>query len=94
VLPLYSSSIRIGAGMEQQDDFKERPYFVAVRAKLGEALREKYDLMEPLSPGLLELLAQLDSRAHVRQIREAELYAEIDECVAAMVNAANRKPRQ
>jgi hypothetical protein len=49
--------------MEQHDDFRERPYFVAVRAKLGEALREKYDLMEPLSPGLLELLAQLDSSA-------------------------------
>jgi hypothetical protein len=26
--------------------------------------------------------------------REAKLYAEIDECVAAMVGAANSKPRQ
>jgi hypothetical protein len=80
--------------MEQHDDFKERPYFVAVRAKLGEALRERHDLMEPLAPGLLELLAQLDTSIRVRQTTEAKLYAEIDECVAAMVGAANRKPRQ
>jgi hypothetical protein len=50
--------------MEQHDDFKERPYFVAVRAKLGEALREKHDLMEPLAPGLFELLAQLQQSSH------------------------------
>jgi hypothetical protein len=31
--------------MEQHDDFKERPYFVAVRAKLGEAIRENHDLI-------------------------------------------------
>ena len=83
-----------GAFMEQHDDFRERPYFVAVRAKLGEALREKHDLMEPLAPGLLELLAQLDTSIYVRQISEAKLYAEIDDCVAAMVRAANRKPRK
>jgi hypothetical protein len=77
-----------------EGDFEERPYFVAVRSKLGEALREKYDLMEPLSPGLLALLAQLDTGINVRQTTEARLYAEFDECVAAMVFAADRKPRE
>jgi hypothetical protein len=85
---------RSDAVMEQHDDFKERPYFVAVRAKLGEALRERHDLMEPLAPGLLELLAQLDTSIHVRQKTEAKLYAEIDECVSAMVCAAKRKPSE
>jgi hypothetical protein len=85
---------RSGAVMEQHDDFKERPFFVAVRAKLGESLRERHDLTEPLPPGLVELLAQLDSSVRVRQTTEAKLYAEIDECVAAMVSAAKRKPSE
>jgi hypothetical protein len=80
--------------MEKHHDFKERPYFVAVRAKLGEALREKHDLMEPLAPRLLELLAQLDTNIDVRQTKAARFYAELDECVAAIVCAANRKPRE
>jgi hypothetical protein len=50
--------------------------------------------MEPLAPRLLELLAQLDTSIHVRERTEAKLYAEVDECVAAMVCAANRKPRE
>jgi hypothetical protein len=79
-------------GVMEQHDFKERPYFVAVRTKLGEAFREKHDLMEPLAPGLLELLAQLDTSIHLRQTTESKLYAEIDECVAAMVGAGKRKP--
>jgi hypothetical protein len=60
--------VHSGAVMEQHGDFKERPYFVAVRAKLGEALGEKHDLMEPLAPGLLELLAQLDTSIHVTKL--------------------------
>jgi hypothetical protein len=62
----------------------------AIRAKLGETLRERHDLVEPLTPRLLELLAQLD----IRERTKAKLYAEVDECVAAMVSAANRKPRR
>jgi hypothetical protein len=73
-------------------DFRDSRYDGAIRAKLGEALREKHDLMEPLAPQLLELLAQLDNGIYVRETTEAKLYAEIDECVAAMVCAANWKP--
>jgi hypothetical protein len=48
--------------------------------------------MEPLAPRLLELLAQLNISVHVRETTEAKLYAEVDQCVAAMVQAAGRKP--
>ena len=88
------SVYRSGALMEQHDDFKERPYFVAIRAKLGETLRERHDLMEPLAPRLLELLAELDPRAYVRENTENKLYAQVDDCVAAMVQAAGKKPRE
>jgi len=75
-------------------DFRNSRYGGAIRAKLGETLRERHDLGEPLAPRLLELLAQLDTSIHVRERTEAKLYAEVDECVAAMVCAANRKPRE
>jgi hypothetical protein len=69
----------------QQADFRD-----AMRAKLGQALREQHDLTEPLSQGLVELLGQLDASVRARESNEARLYAAIDECVAAMVNAANK----
>ena len=78
-----------GAG-PSTSDFRDGRYDGAIRAKLGETVRERHDLMEPLAPRLLELLAQLD----IRERTETELYAEVDECVAAMVCAANRKPRE
>ncbi len=74
------------------DDFRERQ-FGAIRTKLGEALRARYDLTEPQPQGLVELLRQLEIRERSRETAEARLYAEVDECVAAMVDAANRKPR-
>jgi hypothetical protein len=82
-----------GAG-PSTSDFRYGRYDGAIRATLGKTLRERHDLMEPLAPRLLELLAQLDTSIHVRQCTEAKLYAEVDECVAAMVCAANRKPRE
>jgi hypothetical protein len=39
-----------------QNHSRDHAYFWPVRTKLGEALREQYDLMEPTLPGLLELL--------------------------------------
>jgi hypothetical protein len=84
---------RDGAG-SSTSDFRHGRYHGAVRAKLGETLRERHDLMEPLAPRLLELLAQLDTSFYVRERTEARLYAEVDECIAAMVRAANRKPRE
>jgi hypothetical protein len=66
----------------------------AIRTQLGEGLRAQHDLMEPLPPRLLDLLARLETRIYVRETREAKLYAEFDECVAALVGAANRKPRE
>jgi hypothetical protein len=83
--------LRDGAG-PSTSDFRHSRYDGAVRAKLGETLRERHDLMEPFAPRLLELLAQLDISIHVRERTEAKLYAEVDECVAAMVQAAGRKP--
>jgi len=73
-------------------DFKERQ-FGAIRTKIGEALRAQYDLMEPPPRSLVDLLRKLEIRECAREITEARLYAEIDGCVAAMVRAANRKPR-
>jgi hypothetical protein len=82
-----------GAG-PSTSDFRDSRYAGAIRAKLGETLRERHDLVEPLAPRLLELLAQLNISVHVRETTEAKLYAEVDECVAAMVCAANRKLRE
>jgi hypothetical protein len=73
-------------------DFRLSRYEGAVRAKLGETLRERHDLREPFAPRLLELLAQLGTT--VRETEEAKLYAEVDKCIAAMACAANRKPRE
>jgi AcrR family transcriptional regulator len=70
---------------QQHADFRE-----AMRAKLGQALREQHDLTEPLPRGLVELLGQLDASVRARDT-EARFYAEIDECVATMVRVANRK---
>jgi hypothetical protein len=84
---------RDGAG-PSTSDFRHSRYDGAVRATLGTTLRKRHDLREPLAPRLLELLAQLDTSFHVRERAEAKLYAEVDERVAAMVRAANRKPRE
>jgi hypothetical protein len=79
-----------GAG-QTTSDFRESRYDGAVRAKLGKALREQHDLMEPLPPGLVELLGRLEAGAGVRETARARLYAAVDECVAAMVEAASRE---
>ena len=84
---------RNGAG-PSTSDFRLSRYDGAVRAKLGETLRERHDLKEPFAPRLLELLAQLGTTVHVREAEEAKLYAEVDDCIAAMVCVANRKPRE
>jgi hypothetical protein len=86
--------------MKQQQDcavpsishFRDSRYDGAIRTMLGEALRKRHDLMEPLAPRLLELLAQLAPSVHVRETAEAKLDAEADKWVAAMVWAANKKP--
>jgi hypothetical protein len=67
---------------------------LAIRTKLGQALREQYNLAEPLPQSLVELLSQLDIGACVRDVTRERLCAEVDECVAAMVHAANRKSRE
>jgi hypothetical protein len=77
-----------------QDHLRDPTYLQPIRTKLGEALREQYNLMDPTPPSLPELLSKLENSAHVRDITRGRLYAEIDECVAALVNAANRKPRE
>jgi hypothetical protein len=77
-----------------QDHLSDPAYSRAIRTRLGDALREQYDLMEPVPPSLVELLTQLNARVRFRETTEAKLYAEIDECVAALVTAANRKPRE
>jgi hypothetical protein len=97
-LPLVIQPRATSSVMKQQrdadgrntGDFRNSRYGGAIRAKLGETLRKRHDLVEPLTPRLLELLAQLD----IRERTEAKLYAEVDECVAVMVSAANGKPRR
>jgi hypothetical protein len=77
-----------------QGHLSDPAYSRAIQTKLGDALREQYDLMEPVPPSLVELLAQLDTSVRHREARAAKLYAEFDRCVAALVCAANRKPRE
>jgi hypothetical protein len=77
----------------QHDDFRASQ-FKAIRTGLGGALREQYDLTEPPPQSLIDLLRKLEIRECAREITEGRLYAEFDECVAAMVQAANRKPRE
>ncbi len=79
--------------MQRQPD-RDGLYDRAIRARLGEALRERHDLLEPLEPRLLELLAQLDTGVRLRETAKAKLYADVDECIAALVNAAHRKPHE
>jgi hypothetical protein len=77
-----------------QGHLRDPAYSRAIRTKLGDALREQYDLMEPVPPSLVELLAQLSTSVRHREARAAKLYARFDECVAALVAAANRRPRE
>jgi hypothetical protein len=72
----------------------ERLISEAIRTKLGAALREQYDLTEPPGQSLIDLLRKLEIREGAREMTEARLFAEVDECVAAMVEAANGKPRK
>jgi hypothetical protein len=71
----------------QYADFRD-----AMRAGLGQALREQHDLTEPLPQSLVELLGQLNASVRARESNEGRLYAAVDECVAAMLRAANKKP--
>lgn len=99
-LPLPIRPRVTSGGMKQQQDgagpstsdFRDSRNDGAIRAKLGQALREQHDLMEPLPAGLVELLGRLEAGAGVRETPRARLYAAVDECVAAMVEAASRKP--
>jgi hypothetical protein len=77
-----------------QDHLRDPAYLRPIRTKLGEALREQYDLMEPAPPSLVELLSKLENSAHVRDITRARLYARVDECIAALVDAANGTPHE
>ena len=72
----------------------ERVISDAIRTKLGAALREQYDLTEPPGQSLIDFLRKLEIREGAREMTEARLFAEVDECVAAMVEAANGKPRK
>jgi hypothetical protein len=82
---------RDGAG-SSTSDLRDSLYDGAIRDKLGEALGARHDLREPLPQGLVELLGRLDASVCARENAGARFYAEIDECVAAMVCAANKKP--
>jgi hypothetical protein len=74
-------------------DLRNRHLAVA-RAKVGEGLRARHDLMEPLTPRLVELLQQLDAEALDRETARARLYADLDEGIATMVHSAPRKLRE
>jgi hypothetical protein len=78
--------------MWRREDRDDR-YDGAIQTRPGEGLRAQHDLMEPLAPRLLDLLAQLETRVRARETQYAKLYAEVDECVSALLRAANRKQR-
>ena len=78
-----------------QDHLRDPAYFRPVRTKLGDALREQYDLMEPVPPSLIELLSKLENNTQRRDTTSARLYARVDECIAALADAARpRTPRE
>jgi hypothetical protein len=77
--------------MQRHEDLRAPPYSAAIRTKLGAVLRERYDLAEPLAPGLVELLDRLDGRVLARETAMAKLYAEVDEAVATIVRDAKSK---
>jgi hypothetical protein len=69
-----SLSGRVSGGVMRQrpDDFSDNRHDGAIRTKLGEALRQQYDLMEPLPQALVELLERLGTRARARDTARAE----------------------
>ena len=88
VAVLFGLPTVYGATMQRHEDLRAPPYSAAIRTKLGAALRERYDLAEPLAPGLVELLDRLDGRVLARENAMAKLYAEVDEAVATIVRDA------
>jgi hypothetical protein len=91
---LVHSALSIAISMKHQYDDFRASHFKAIRTRLGAALREQYDLTEPPAQSLIDLLRKLEISKCARETTEARLYAEVDECVAAMVQTANRKPRK
>ncbi len=75
-----------------QDDHFRDSHPAAFQAKLAADLRAQYDLSEPLSPRLEELLKQLAAKAHERGTADARLYAELEESIAALIHAAAKRP--
>jgi hypothetical protein len=73
--------------------FRDPAYLESIRVKIGEGVREQYDLMQPVPQSLLALLRRLETSAVARETRKARLFAELDECVAQMVRTAGRTPR-
>jgi hypothetical protein len=88
---LFRLTAVYGVTMQRHEDLRAPPYSAAIRTKLGEAMRERYDLTEPLAPGLVELLDRLDARVLARETAMAKLYAEVDEAVATIVRDAKSK---
>jgi hypothetical protein len=86
--PMKDASARcgplvMGSAMRQQNEnLRDGRFDGAIRTKLGEALRQHYDLMEPMPQGILELVRELDTRGHTAT-RE-RLFAEVERCLAAM----------
>jgi hypothetical protein len=74
----------------QQNKFRDGRFDGAIRTTLGEALRRQHDLREPTPPGLLELLARLDT--HVRDAQRERLFAEVEQGIAELLRAAGRTP--
>jgi hypothetical protein len=91
VIILFGLPTVYGATNAATRGTQSAPYSAAIRTKLGEALRERYDLREPLAPGLVELLGRLDGRVLARETAMAKLYAEVDEAVATIVRDAKSK---
>jgi hypothetical protein len=79
--------------MPRFQDFLRDPCLEAIRVKIGEGVRDQYNLMEPVPQSLVALLRRLETSAGARETKRAKLFAELDECVGEMVRAAGRTPR-
>jgi hypothetical protein len=80
----YPCSLPNGSTMRHEDSRASRP-FRAIGTQIGVSLRENYDLAEPPTQNLVDLLNRLDARVD-RERTTSRLYAAVDEAIAALID--------
>jgi hypothetical protein len=79
------------AMQQRHQDFRPISNSRAIRTQIGGALREQYDLEEPLSESLVGLLERLETRVRHDAALERQ-YAVVEEALENLVNLDSTKP--